>query len=217
MSHTEFANLPMEILIVPNKPYMITTNIDVVDGLVNGAVGSLKLCERGVVVCEEDAFPKRLWLQFGVPTTGKLARLCSRHAVSEAVRNGYDVEPSWIPIEPHTVSLTLDLTGVSCRRKQFPLVQASAITVHKSQGGTYSSVVYEYSKTHQQKLVYVALSRCTNMDNLYLTNAKGDRHFYHKTSNEQKDMLGEFRHLEQHRLPMLTQRYLRALREDVDR
>lgn len=40
----------MEILIVPNKPYMITTNLDVMDGIVNGALGSLKLCERRLVV-----------------------------------------------------------------------------------------------------------------------------------------------------------------------
>ncbi|KAH7967070.1 hypothetical protein HPB49_022151 [Dermacentor silvarum] len=105
--------------------------------------------------------------------------------------------------------------GVACKRRQFPLVQASAITVHKSQGGTYSSIVYEYSKTHPQKLVHVALSRCTNVDNLYLTNAKGDHHFPHKASNEDRAMLNEFQRLEQHRLPTLTQRYLTALRDDV--
>lgn len=39
MSTAEFGNLPREILLVPGKPYMITANIDVMDGLVNGAVG----------------------------------------------------------------------------------------------------------------------------------------------------------------------------------
>lgn len=162
------------------------------------------------------------WLQFDVPTTGKLARLRSHRMVAEALRNGHDVDPSWIPIEPRAVTLTIDRkTGVSCTRRQFPLVQASAITVHKSQGGTYSSVVYEHSKTHPQKLVCVALSRCTNVDNLYLTNAKGDPHFHHKASNENRAnedraMLNEFRRLEQNTLPTLTQRYLCALREFVD-
>ncbi|KAH6928892.1 hypothetical protein HPB50_020700 [Hyalomma asiaticum] len=73
--------------------------------------------------------------------------------------------------------------GVTCERSQFPLVQASAITVHKSQGATYSEVVYEYAKNHPQKLVYVALSRCTDVNNLYLTNATGDHCFHHRHAN----------------------------------
>lgn len=92
-----------------------------------------------------------------MPTTGKLALFRSKQAVNEAKRNGYDVENTWISIEPRTVTLTIDRkTGIACKRGQFPLVQASAITVHKSQGGTYSYIVYEYSKIHPQKLVYVA-------------------------------------------------------------
>lgn len=97
----------------------------------------------------------------------------------------------------------------------FHWFKPSAITVHKSQGETYLSVVYEYNKTHPQKLVYVALSHCTNVNNLYLTNAKGDHHSHHKDSNVDKGMLSEYQRLEQHRLPTLTQWYLRALR-DVD-
>ncbi|XP_077560592.1 uncharacterized protein LOC144175385 [Haemaphysalis longicornis] len=46
VSTSEFGNLPREILLVPGKPYMITANIDVIDGFVNRAVGTLKLCER---------------------------------------------------------------------------------------------------------------------------------------------------------------------------
>ncbi|XP_037576390.1 ATP-dependent DNA helicase PIF1-like [Dermacentor silvarum] len=130
MSHTEFANLPREILVVIGKPYMITTNIDVIDGLVNGAVGILKVCEKSV----GNEFPKRFWLHFDeAPTTGSLARLRSKQMLNEARRSGHHVDASWVPIEPTITTLTLDRkTGVACKRKQFPLVQASAITVHKS-------------------------------------------------------------------------------------
>lgn len=88
--------------------------------------------------------------------------------------------------------------------------------MHKSKGGTYSSIVYEYNKTHPHKLVYVALSSCTNLNNLYLTNSTGDHRFHHKDSNVDKSMVDEFQCLEQHRLPTLTQRYLQAFQEDVD-
>lgn len=121
---------------------------------------------------------------------------------------------NWIPIEMQSATVTVDRkAGIACKRTQFPLVQASTITVHKSQGGTYASVVYDYSKTHPQKLVYVALSRCTNLNGLYLTNAEGDHTFYHKQYNPDKPMLDEFRRLENHRLVTVTQRYLSALRD----
>ncbi|KAM7297585.1 uncharacterized protein ISCGN_022736 [Ixodes scapularis] len=193
MATSEFGNLPREILLVVGKPYMITSNIAVVDGLVNGAVGTLKLCERQAAG-NDDAYPKRLWLQFDVPTTGRITCARSKRAVQEATRNEYVVESAWIPIEPQSLTLTIDRkSGVACKRLQFPLVQASAITVHKSQGGTYSEVVYEYAKTHPQKLVYVALSSCTDINTLYLANSSADHCFHHKDTNADKNMAVETR------------------------
>ena len=52
---------------------------------------------------------------------------------------------------------------------QFPLRLAWAITVHKSQGQTYNSVVIDMGRgafVHGQ--TYVALSRCRSLDTLYL-------------------------------------------------
>ncbi|KAH7986919.1 hypothetical protein HPB49_026037 [Dermacentor silvarum] len=108
----------------------------------------------------------------------------------------------------------LQQAGIACKRTQFRIVQASAITVHKSQGATYASVVYEYSRTHPQKLVYVALSRCTHLGGLYLTNALGDHSFYHREDNTDRAMTDEFRRLENHRLQTVTGRYLDALRRE---
>lgn len=83
MTHIEFANLPREITVVIGKPYMITTNIDVVDGLVNGAVGILVACERSH---SEGNLPKRLWLEFDQSASvGRLARLHSKW-MAEAIR-----------------------------------------------------------------------------------------------------------------------------------
>jgi ATP-dependent DNA helicase PIF1 len=53
---------------------------------------------------------------------------------------------------------------------QFPLRLAWAFTIHKSQGKTYNSVVLNMEGgafTHGQ--TYVALSRCTSLDGLFLT------------------------------------------------
>ncbi|KAH7966039.1 hypothetical protein HPB49_013372 [Dermacentor silvarum] len=98
--------------------------------------------------------------------------------------------------------------------KYVPIVQASAIAVHNSQGATYASVVYNYSRTHPQKLVYVALSRCTHLGALYLTNALGDHSFYHREDNPDRAMTDEFRRLENRRLQTVIGRYLDALRRE---
>ncbi|KAH7948669.1 hypothetical protein HPB49_000625 [Dermacentor silvarum] len=87
---------------------------------------------------------------------------------------------------------------------QFSVVHASVITVHKSQGATYSDVVYEYDRGYSHRLVYIALSRCTDVNRLYLTNAKGDHPFYHAQENLDHDLLDEFRRLDKHHLPTVT-------------
>ncbi|XP_042150478.1 uncharacterized protein LOC121838350 [Ixodes scapularis] len=185
MATSEFGNLPREILLVVGKPYMITSNIDVVDGLANGAVGTI-------------------------------TRARSKRAVQEAIRNEYVVESAWIPIEPQSLTLTIDRkSGVACKRLQFPLVQASAITVHKSQGGTYSEVVYEYAKTHPQTLVHFALSHCTDINTLYLANSSADHCFHHKDTNADKNMAVEFERLQKHKLDTVTHWYLHVLETRV--
>lgn len=54
---------------------------------------------------------------------------------------------------------------------QYPIKLAYAITIHKSQGQTYDSVVIDYSKGESFDCgqTYVALSRCKTIDGIFLT------------------------------------------------
>lgn len=61
----------------------------------------------------------------------------------------------------------------------FPLVSGCAMTIHKSQGGTFDEVVYEYQRTHSLSILYVALSRVTSIDGLYIVPKDNDNRFYH--------------------------------------
>ena len=65
------------------------------------------------------------------------------------------------------------------KRTHFPLSAFNASTIQKAQGGTYSEVVYHYEKRHDQDLVYVALSRVTGLNGLYIVSEDGNKQFYH--------------------------------------
>lgn len=57
-------------------------------------------------------------------------------------------------------------------RKQFPLIVAEAITIHKSQGSTFEYVTVQIPQKNLRSLIYVALSRATKLENLYLIGKK---------------------------------------------
>ena len=91
---------------------------------------------------------------------------------------------------------------IVAKRQHFPLISACAMTIHKSQGGTFPEVVYEYEKTHTQQLLYVALSRVTSIEGLYIVSRKNDINFYHgrRTNSKMASLVTEFQRLSLNRL-----------------
>lgn len=149
---------------------MITTNIDVADGLVNGIIGILKLIEYKPKTKEIDT----LWLDFERKSVGNLLRL--KNNISYL--HNSEIDKNWVPIRQRTAYISFKAGVSRCKRIQFPVVESCATTIHKAQGGSYKIIIYEYNGTHDQKLVYIALSR-THFQGTYLTNRNEDHNFYH--------------------------------------
>lgn len=181
--------LPYQTIFVVGKHYLLTTNIDVVDGLCNGAVGKsvhLEYDENNALI--------RIWLEFADHKIGRKKR---RKAARLALKNG--VSDIAVPIDLRTANITLTTNKkVVAKRKHFPLVAALAMTIHKSQGATFEQVVYKYSRKQSQELVYVALSRVTSIENLYIvTEDDATFHFYHNRvqAKSTDSLLKEFQRL----------------------
>ncbi|GBM13725.1 hypothetical protein AVEN_89992-1 [Araneus ventricosus] len=124
----------------------------------------------------------------------------------------------WTPV--HVRNATIIFSGaVKCKRKQFLVVPASEITVHKSQGATFDEIVYDYNKSQHNHLVYVGLSRVKTLEGLYLTNDKNDYIFHHAkgtTALNIKEINDEYLRLDRYPLETLvsqTRRFI-ALQDD---
>ncbi|CAG4975242.1 unnamed protein product [Colias eurytheme] len=91
---------------------------------------------------------------------------------------------------------------IFAKRNHFPLVSACALTIHKSPGGTFDQIVYEYNKSHSQQLLYVALSRVTDINGLFIVSNTDDNKFYHgrKRPGGIVDLQCEFERLSNSRL-----------------
>ena len=74
------------------------------------------------------------------------------------------IEPTWTPIKPVTTQFNVGKT------KSAPLQLAAAKTVHRSQGDTQTQIVVNLKvKRPIPHMHYVALSRVTTIEGLYVT------------------------------------------------
>lgn len=196
MSTAETGGLPYETIFVVDKHYSITTNIDVSDGLANGTVG--KLCK---VDQNENGDITMIWMLFPKKVGRKL-----RNKWKGYMRE-HGINPNAVPIFSRTSTIPLNNNKtINAKRKHFPLICACAMTIHKSQGGTFDEIVYEYDKSHSLDLVYVALSRVTRIEGLYIVTKDNSNIFYHgrRNSTSVKSLQEELKRLSLNPLETIT-------------
>ena len=154
---SETQGLLTTLILRVSAKYMITENIDVEDGLVNGSVGTLEK------ISYNDAHTRAVvaWMRLD-KTAGIQQRIKYKH-----LQIGYS---NLTPIFAVNKLITNKGRSRNLRlfRKQFPLAPAEGMTVYKSQGGTYQNIVYHTKSTRSHAACYVALSRVTSLDGLYI-------------------------------------------------
>ena len=155
----ETGGLPHKLVFKVGIKYMLTINVDVEDGLVNRTCGTLTQ-----ITFDKDEVIKVVWIEFSNERIGQ--KLRSKY-VNFVKTN--DVCTHLVPIEKRSNPVNFK-GNYEIWRKQFPLVPAEALTIHKSQGQTYSEICVDLRKTQRMTrcLLYVALSRVRKLSDLYI-------------------------------------------------
>lgn len=151
--------LPRTVNLQIGIRYMVTTNLDVADGLFNGACGIMKYIELS-----SNNSTQCVWLKFDDHSIGAAAR-SDRKNISECLKLKSDLTP--IPKVKRCSPVTKKGKVHICR-EQFPLCVSEGTTIHKSQGHSKELVVVVMPKRMEVALMYVALSRATSLNGLYI-------------------------------------------------
>lgn len=152
-------NLPTELELVEGARYMVSTNVNVHDGLYNGALGTLKHIEF------ENGRPNAIYLLFDQPDIGAEARAGRRQLMQAS-----GINPAWTPIFRVKKQFNILAKGtVTVCREQYPLLVAESRSIHKSQGLTQEIIVVDpCGRNLSRQKAYTALSRARCLDGVYI-------------------------------------------------
>nr|XP_055075157.1 uncharacterized protein LOC129454640 [Misgurnus anguillicaudatus] len=160
--HTKVFNscLSMFVSLGVGARVMLKKNVDVSDGLVNGAFGTVVHVSVSQKLNDDNDndFPSAIHIEFDDPNVGKIQRSKQQLRFSQNAT----------VIEAQEDQVT-NAGGIRC---QFPLKLAWACTVHKVQGLTVDKAVVSLNKIFAPGQAYVALSRVRTIDGLIIQNFK---------------------------------------------
>ena len=153
-------NLTKELKIKIGTRVMITTNIDVSDGLTNGVMGWIVNIVRDV-----ELNVKAILVKFENEDVGQVARKNSLYK---------NINHNAVPIEPFQASFQIN-SSASCNvsRCQFPLKLSWGVTIHKCQGSTLNEIVIDMSLKkgkYYPGQAYVAFSQVKKLEGLHIIN-----------------------------------------------
>ena len=160
-SKANTGGLISELCLAVGAKVMLTVNVDVSDGLVNGARGTVADILR---------------------TSGKVSLVLvnfdnSRGGITAIQKSHYREQyPHAVPISRHEAVFRISRNKTAeVSRTQFPLVLSWATTIHKVQGLTLDKIVVDMKGGRfAAGQAYVALSRVKTLDSLFIKNFSPD-------------------------------------------
>ena len=157
----KMGNLRKVLHVKVRASVMLTTNIAVSDGLINGAVETVKY----VITEEVTQRVKAILVEFNNTNVRQEAKSKSlyKHINSKVV-----------PIFKTQAVFPVNVkTSFQASQTEFPLVLAWAITIHKCQGLTLPEIVVHMTPSkgyYSEGQAYVAFGRVTQLDKLHIIN-----------------------------------------------
>ncbi|CAF3822952.1 unnamed protein product [Rotaria sp. Silwood1] len=191
LSDRKTEHLPGLLPFVPGMPVILTQNIAIELGLINGTNGIFRQ-----LVYEEDSVSTDILSETSPNNTQYIHR--PLYALVEVLKSKIDcnleqLQPNLVPIPLMEQTFRIDIADVlpkdkkpksnrkailSIKRRALPLVPAYCITTHKSQGQTLNNVVIDLklpNETDDIAAIYVPLSRVKRLADLVIL-----RHFDYK-------------------------------------
>ena len=157
---SDTGNLSEVLKVALGLQYDTTHNVSIQDGICNGTPCVLKK----IHYMQQSPIPSCLWVLFPDATIGRNTRKEYIHYYKRYP----DVSKEWTPI--WSVRRTFMFRRKAIVRQQFPLKASSAKTIHKAQGQTKSQAVVDMSSGSRPHQHYVAFSRVTSLNGLFLLN-----------------------------------------------
>ena len=149
--------------------YEVAINVSVMDGLTNGAGGVLQMIDYRQ---PSNPRPSILWIKFDDMRIGFEQRRKYKSLYH------VNIDKDWTPIFDIKRSFPMQTyrKNVNVTRIQFPLRQAGAKSVHKSQGETLNEAVISIITNRKwEHIHYVAFSRVTSLSQLHILELNEDK------------------------------------------
>ena len=163
--------LDLEVFIKEGARVMLTNNVDICDKLINGQLGTV----ARILVNEVTEKPSIVYIKFDDEDAGNL--------VIDKSGDDFAIENKVVPIKPILAQIKLNAgkrSSPEIQRLQFPLALAWACTVHKVQGLTLNKIAISFELFKQRSFnygqIYVALSRATSLQGLYVLGKSEQKH-----------------------------------------
>jgi len=173
--------LPSVLPLAVGCRYEISVNVNVTDGLANGAGGVIKYLQ---LTSDRPTASGTVWVLFDDSRVGVQTRSDNQSLYRP------NINPEWTPIQPLSRQFQVGRSQSNqILRKQFPLRQSAAKTIHRSQGDTVDEVVVDFTSTRRDAHShYVALSRVRTLQGLFILNLCENK--IHISENVKQEMEG---------------------------